>query len=296
MGIKSVEVTDLPPFQAGFSLEFCEGVNVLIGENAVGKTRLTHFLEDFAYNICNDVNDVFEESSTIKVSLEGDSTNKLIGAFEFEGKISNSLYIPETQVVIPNDAGDLIFSLRGNEISIKKPPITILTALELSLSEKISKIINGKIEFNAEEQKFYMVKTDGTYFRLSEEASGYRKLGVLGLLVANGSLQPNTVLFWDEPENNLNPALMSDLADILLGLSRNGVQIFISTHSEILASYFAVNREQEEEVQFTVLYKDGDIIKSNTDSRFDLLRPNALLKEPVKLYEKQLERGFGNVL
>ena len=38
-------------------------------------------------------------------------------------------------------------------------------------------------------------------------AEGLRKLGLLWLLIRNGSLKPGAVLFWDEPETNLNPKL-----------------------------------------------------------------------------------------
>ena len=38
-------------------------------------------------------------------------------------------------------------------------------------------------------------------------AEGLRKLGLLWLLVQNGTLLNGSVLFWDEPETNLNPEL-----------------------------------------------------------------------------------------
>jgi predicted ATPase len=113
-------------------------------------------------------------------------------------------------------------------------------------------------------------------------------------LVTSGQLEKGAVLLWDEPENSLNPKLMPVLVDILLELQRGGVQIFIATHSEILAGYFAVNRQEGDSVIFHSLYKDGEQIKASSNDRFDLLEPNKLTEEPVKLYEKELERIFGN--
>jgi predicted ATPase len=102
-------------------------------------------------------------------------------------------------------------------------------------------------------------------------------------------------LFWDEPENSLNPELIPVLVDILLELTRNGIQLFLATHSEILASYFSVNRQKGDSVMFYSLYKDeSGIIKADRSDRFDLLDPNYLTAEPVKLYEKELEKGLGN--
>jgi predicted ATPase len=143
---------------------------------------------------------------------------------------------------------------------------------------------------------FYTIRTDGTIIPFDNEASGFKKLGYLGLLVASGHLEPGSVLFWDEPENSLNPELVPVLVDILLRLSRSGVQIFIATHSEILAEYFAVLRKKSkgDEVKFFSLYKDGEQIKYDADSRFDLLRPNNLMAESAKVYELEIERGFGD--
>ena len=113
--------------------------------------------------------------------------------------------------------------------------------------------------------------------------------------MASGQLEPGTVLLWDEPENSLNPELISILIDILLELSRTGIQIFIATHSELLASYFAVNRRNEDAVMFFSLYKNGEQIHVNTSDRFDLLEPNNLTDAPVELYEKEITKGlYGN--
>ena len=57
-------------------------------------------------------------------------------------------------------------------------------------------------------------------------AEGLRKLGLLWLLIRNGSLRPGSVLFWDEPETNLNPKLYRTVVKVLLELRHAGVQIF----------------------------------------------------------------------
>lgn len=49
--------------------------------------------------------------------------------------------------------------------------------------------------------------------------------------MANGTLARQSVLFWDEPETNLNPAYMVKLAELLAAIARNGTQVFIATHS-----------------------------------------------------------------
>jgi AAA15 family ATPase/GTPase len=165
-----------------------------------------------------------------------------------------------------------------------------------SIGQKIAKIIGGFVQWEQGEGMFYTIRSNGMRIPFAYEASGFKKLGFLGLLVASGQLKPGAILFWDEPENSLSPEHIPILVDILLELSRNEVQVFVATHSEILASYFAVKREKGDVVMFTSLYKEGKRIKANTSDRFDLLEPNKLTAEPVRLYEKEIEKGLvGNV-
>lgn len=62
-------------------------------------------------------------------------------------------------------------------------------------------------------------------------AEGFRKLGLLLYLVRNEIVAPGRTLFWDEPEANMNPALMRPLIEVLVALAGNGVQVVCATHS-----------------------------------------------------------------
>ncbi|MBF0291349.1 MAG: AAA family ATPase [Nitrospinae bacterium] len=65
-------------------------------------------------------------------------------------------------------------------------------------------------------------------------AEGLRKLAMLARLIATGSLRDKGYLFWDEPEANLNPKLIKQVAKVILQLCQNGIQVFIATHSLFL--------------------------------------------------------------
>ena len=49
-------------------------------------------------------------------------------------------------------------------------------------------------------------------------------------------LTKGSILFWDEPEANLNPKMMELVVEILYKLVELGVQVFISTHNSMLTS------------------------------------------------------------
>jgi len=157
--------------------------------------------------------------------------------------------------------------------------------------DKIKAIIGGEVIY--EDDTFFLLKSNGEKVSFSLEASGFKKLGLLWKLLRNGLLESGAILLWDEPENSISPELVTDLVDLLLELSRNGVQIIVATHSELFASYFAVNRNKGDNVTFTSLYKVGEQIKANTSDRFDFLEPNNLNAEVVNLYKKELRKGLG---
>jgi predicted ATP-dependent endonuclease of OLD family len=210
-----------------------------------------------------------------------------------------SVYIPEK---------DLLSNLKGLpetyeygkaqytqcEIDIVKKARVLADTPEQPLYKKICDIISGQPQNDG--QSFYMKRNNiAVPVPFSMEASGYRKFGLLATLIRNEQIKPDSILFWDELENSLNPELIPALVDVLLELSRNGVQIFIATHSEMLASYFSVNQQQGDKVMFYSLYRDENgKIKADSNNRFDLLEQNKLTDEPVKLYEKQIEKGLGN--
>jgi predicted ATPase len=93
------------------------------------------------------------------------------------------------------------------------------------------------------------------------EASGYRKFGLLAALIRNEQLRTGSTLFWDEPENSLNPELVPVMVDILLELSKSGVQVFLATHDYNIARYLDVRKDRSVPVVFHNLTKaNGGIV------------------------------------
>jgi len=101
-----------------------------------------------------------------------------------------------------------------------------------SLLAPIEKAMGGEIELDRN-GRFYLKNPNGR-MEIPLVAEGLRKLGMLARLVATGSLTDKGYLFWDEPEANLNPRLIKQLAETILELSKTGIQIFFATHSLFL--------------------------------------------------------------
>jgi hypothetical protein len=94
-----------------------------------------------------------------------------------------------------------------------------------------------------QKDSFYLSSEDDGIIEAHLVAEGYRKIATLMHLIANGSLMKNGVLFWDEPETNLNPRLTRVVADFLFRLAASGVQIIIATHDYLLTNELSLNAE-----------------------------------------------------
>lgn len=154
----------------------------------------------------------------------------------------------------------------------------------------LRKAINGRVTFKNEE--FYL-HTRGGNLEFSLLAEGFRKLGLLWLMIRNGTLLDGSVLFWDEPETNLNPALYGPVVEVLLELQRSGVQIFVATHDYVILKEIDLQMEPADRVQFHSLHRDssGMIVNSSASSMAQI-EPNMILETFSDLYDREIERSL----
>jgi hypothetical protein len=202
--------------------------------------------------------------------------------------LSNSKKLPESV-----EYGDLQFTRCEIDL-IKKARVAAQKPLQPLVGD-IYKIIGGAVETDGEE--FFVIRDNiGKPIPFSMEASGYRKFGLLATLIRNEQIKPGSFLFWDEPENSLNPELIPVLVDILLELSRNGVQIFLATHSYTLARYFDVKKDGHtgNNVMFYNLTKESDgHITAVSSPECRNLPKNILDEADERLYKAVVRDAMG---
>ena len=124
-------------------------------------------------------------------------------------------------------------------------------------------------------------------------AEGIRKLALLWLLIQNGALRNSSVLFWDEPETNLNPKLFRTVVNILLELQRAGVQIFLATHDYVILEELDLQMKSSDQVAFHSLYSENGEITCNTTNQYLSISPNAIADTFTDLYDRTIERSLG---
>ncbi len=162
------------------------------------------------------------------------------------------------------------------------------------LLDKLQSSIGGEVVIKGEE---FFVHTEQGLLEFTLLAEGFRKLGLLWLLIRNGSLQEGSVLFWDEPETNLNPKLLGTVMDILLELQRSGVQIFLATHDYVVLEEIHLRQKEEDDVAFHSLYRDGETgeIACNTSNHYLGIHPNAIAEAFTSIYDRMIERSLGSI-
>ena len=177
--------------------------------------------------------------------------------------------------------------LRAYLPALRKP----VDAVHQHMMESLQNVIGGAIIVRDEE--FFLTNEQGDLV-FSLLAEGWRKLGLLWLLIRNGTLRDGSVLFWDEPEANLNPKMYSIVVNVLLELQRAGVQVFFATHDYVILKELDLQMTEEDAVAFHSLYRDEEgEIACRTTKRYLDIHPNAIDEAFTRLYDREIERSFG---
>ena len=126
-------------------------------------------------------------------------------------------------------------------------------------------------------------------------AEGMRKLALIWLLIQNGTLLAGTVLFWDEPEANLNPSLMGEVVKVILELQRMGVQVFLTTHNYVLLKEFDLQKQANDEVSYFSLFRDdSQAVVAKVSPNYLAIDPNLITETFNGLYDRELQRSLGS--
>ena len=302
---------------AQFDQEFCEGVNVFIGENGTGKTHVLKVLysspdlfvfsdhitpnllnfsklfptvrpENFRRHFSCDSEsrtkigiqwiDFLENITEAEIFYKGLITTPSLKELHLHNNIPDSgryNFIPTKEILV-NSPGfislyanrEISFDLTYPDILQRAnlPKLREIPSQQRELMDRIKSVIGGDVIQRGE--KFFIATSFGELdFNLVAE--GHRKLALLWLLLQNGSLAPGSILFWDEPEANLNPKLMRTLVEILLELQRQGVQIFLATHHYDVLRWLDLLKTDADKLRFFSLYnetgKDGVQVSVSDD-------------------------------
>lgn len=327
MIIKRIKLENYTVFE-DHQIEFDPGINIFIGENGTGKTHLFKVLysacqcvdQRFSFShkfVSTMLPDDYKisrlitrkqgnRSALIRIFAgERDVTQERVLSASFHGKTkkwdaevtgekgweesfaqSNSIFIPAKEIL--SHSYNLNAASEKNNVRFDDTYLDIINAAKIDISvgrnsatkdamlKRIQEITHGKVLYDGKRDEFNLV------------AEGVRKMALLWQLVKNGTLENGSILFWNEPESNINPSYISIIVELLLELQRKGVQVFVSTHDYMIASYFEVRKAKNDSIAFHSLSHVGktcDLIYEKKE-KFADLKNNAIVSAFDKLLDE----------
>jgi predicted ATPase len=241
----------------------------------------------------------------IELAFSRQSVNKVILSDDLRNKIENirPVYIPPKEIISATENFSQLYdeyhiAFEETYADLAKLLLSPIrkgknTAKQNTLKNLSEQVIQGKVILK--DDKFYLKSPGEGELEMGLVAEGYRKWATIIQLIQNGILTKNSLLFWDEPESNINPMLIKPTVDLLIKLAEMGVQIFISTHSYFLLQEFelyqSVNRKNAKKMDINIysLYKKNDDILCEVSKKASELENNVIYDEFENLYNREQE-------
>ncbi len=209
----------------------------------------------------------------------------------------SSIFIPAKEIL--SHSYNLSAATEKNNVRFDDTYLDIINAAKIDISvgrnnttkeamlKRIQEMTHGTVWYDEKRDEFYL-KSGNSKQEFNLIAEGIRKMALLWQLVKNGTLENGSILFWDEPEANINPTYLSIIVEMLLELQRRGVQVFISTHDYMIASYFEVKKSLEDSIVFHSLSRNGNDnnIQYEKTDRFADLKNNPIITAFNKLLDE----------
>lgn len=330
------------------TIQFAEGLNVVIGENGVGKSHILKLV----YTLVSVLHQAKIEAITPnKQMLQKMIAEKLLNIFRPDslGRLVRrgmGRQRCEIEIFFTNSRNNLSFNFSSaskTDVNITKIPSTFLEdapiffptrevlsifpgfadlyrnrhmefdetyydlclALEAKplrgprfndikpLLEPLETITGGSIR--VDNGRFYLAMPGKGNMEISLVAEGVRKIAMLAYLITNGSLKDKGTLFWDEPETNLNPKLIKQVATSLMALAQSQIQVFIASHSlfllrelEIISTIDENNRISQ---RYILLSVTDDTIQLSQSDNIEEVEPIVSLDEALEQSDRYLDLG-----
>ena len=333
MPLTRIKIENFTVFE-DITIPFSKGLNILVGENGMGKTHVMKL----AYAACQSrkhdvsfpqkttmlfrpdqsgigrlVNRNKNGENTARVLVESDiaqigmsfstKTKKWDAEVKSEEKWEKqmsgmtSVFIPAKEIL--SNAGNLDAAVKMGNVEFDDTYLDIIAAAKIDLSTDVDSVARKKylkilqkisnVKVTVQDDRFYLKSGTQAKLEFNLVAEGIRKIALLWQLIKNGTLEKGSVLFWDEPEANINPKYIPVLAELLIMLEKEGVQIFVSTHDYFLSKYIEVKREKDSDVQYISLYKDEkNQVQCEIAKEFELLEHNTIMDTFRQLYREEI--------
>lgn len=272
-------------------------------EYILAENIIHYFKPDSIGNLVN--RNIISGKSTVGIEIDGkeltfsfSTTSKTTVKIEKDDKWDDCqfIYIPPREMFSLFEGFIGLSSKR--ELSFDQTYINLAHSLALPVLRNIeNNSLKSAIELLEKELGFKVLQMNGRFYIVTNNkpmeahlvAEGLRKLASILYLILNGEINEHTILFWDEPESNLNPALIRVVAEFIRELEKCGLQIFIATHDYLLTHMLSLYSEYKAhtkiDIRFFGLHKEDDTISIEEGETLATIQNNPILEEYAAFYE-----------
>ena len=270
--------------------------------------KFRKILED-TFNKPKECNIIFNENINLELRHKGfNITDGWIPTFDFilsykksfSFKNKNFTFIPCKDILTSSNGFTALYDKRDIHFEavyyniIKKTELPKLRELDkdlLEIAKKIEDAIGGKTIYK--NNNFFIDYKNIGEISFDMVAEGHKKLALIYILIVNGEIDKNTILLLDEPESNLNPSLTDLLVNILLSLSKLGVQIFIATHNSFILDDIELQRTDKDAIMYHYFYFDENDfnsgVKIETKESLSDLENNPINEKIIKQHNEYID-------
>ena len=275
------------------------------------KDKFRKILEE-TFNKPKECNIIFNKNINLELRHKGfNITDGWIPTFDFllsykksfSFKNKNFTFIPCKDILTSSNGFTALYDKRDIHFEavyyniIKKTEIPKLRDLDadlLEISKKIEDAIGGKTIYK--NNNFFIDYKNIGEISFDMVAEGHKKLALIYILIVNGEIDKNTILLLDEPESNLNPSLTDLLVNILLSLSKLGVQIFIATHNSFILDDIELQRTDKDSIMYHSFYFDendfSNGVKIESEENLSDLENNPINDKKIIYHNQYVDKMF----
>lgn len=215
----------------------------------------------------------------------------------------NALFVPAKEVLT---AFEDIRNIRDNfyGVGFDDTYLDLIKALSLpttkgrvaselsTVNKTLEDLFEGKIEQTGQKEQPFLYKKGNQQFSMQQTAEGIKKIGILTTLINNRQLGKGTVLFMDEPETALHPDAVRQMVEMLVAMSKAGVQIFIASHSYYVIKQLAIcaKRDKLNINCWNLTRERGKPVNNSFHNLIDGVLPsNSIIEETLKMFDQEID-------
>ncbi|MBF0263345.1 MAG: ATP-binding protein [Magnetococcales bacterium] len=228
----------------------------------------------------------------------GKDTTRQISSLEnhVQPRSSNSIFLPAKevlslhQIILNSRDRDQLFGFDDTYLDLAKALLSLPTkgrnyAGFAESRKMLEQILDGRIEYDQESRR-WRFRRGNQWFPIGVTAEGIKKIAILDTLLGNRYLDPDSVVFIDEPESALHPQAISKFLDIVAMLAASGIQFFLASHSYfVIKKLYLIAQKQGISIPVLSMEQGGSL---GLDNLQEGMPDNPIIDESIRLYKEEV--------